>query len=553
MEDAKSIIERWSGMVAARMQWDSEWEQAARYCLPRKGNITTHTNPGPQADAVNQLFDTTAIESASILAAGHASAITPAGTNWFAWEAPQDLKSDEADSWYKDASEKAVTFLSSTNFYTVLNECFEDRSGFGLCCLGSMPHPERKISFQAHPVGSFCCEEDSEGNVDTVFLKKPYTIRQLVQMFGEKVILSKPKLAKAWEEFKAKGTNSSHDVIHAVFPRINRDETKPLDILQMPFASVWVTVDGPYLLLRSGMPEQAYSVSRYLKRTGAGQVYGYSPYEQAKAAIVSANKTQQILQVVAQKMAVPPVLVPDNLVGNVDGRPGGQTVFKTSGGAGGAMPREWMNTANPQGMREELEDHRQAIRNAYHTDLFKMFSGITKQMTAREVAELSAEKLMPFSPSFTRFTADFKSVMDRVFAILFRAGVFGPPESIPQAVRRMTKSGMVEVPPPSVVYLSRVALAIRQAESAAGDRTMERVLQAAQIDPSVADNVDMDAYIRGSARNDGAPETMLVPEDIMKQRREARAEAQAQQQQLADAQAAAQVAKNAGIQLPPQA
>lgn len=552
MEDAKTIVERWAGMAAQRVAWDSEWEQAARFCMPRKGNIGMNTS-GPQADAVNQLFDTTAIESASILAAGHASAITPAGTNWFSWEAPQDLKSDSADAWYKRASEKAVTFLSSTNFYTVLNECFEDRSGFGICCLGAMPHPDRKISFQAHPVGSYCCEEDSEGNVDTVFLKKPYTIRQLVQLFGEKVIMTKPKLAKAWDEFKAKGISSSHEVIHAVFPRINRDESKPFDVLQMPFASIWVTVDGPYLLLRSGMPEQAYSVSRYLKRTGSGQVYGYSPFEQCKAAVVNANKTQQILQVVGQKKAVPPVLIPDSLVGNVDVRPGGMTVYKTSGGSANAIPREWANTADPSGMREELEDHRLAIRNAFHTDLFKMFSNITKQMTAREVSELSAEKLMPFSPSFTRFTADFKSVMDRVFAILFRAGIFGPPESIPQEVIRRTKSGLAEVPAPSVVYLSRVALAIRQAESAASDRTVERVTAAFQVEPSVADNIDWDAYVRGSGRSDGAPESMLVPEAVMKSRRLARAEAQAQQQQFQEAQMAAKAAKDAGVQVQPTA
>jgi len=549
MEDAKSILERYAGLLAQRAPWDAEWAQAAMFCMPRKGNVSQQNGHGPGGNAANKLYDTTAIESAAILASGHSSAITPAGTQWFAWEAPEDLKSDEADSWYKMASEKAVTFLSSTNFHTVLNECFEDRSGFGLCNFAPMPHKENVISFQAHPVGSFCCEEDAEGNVDTVFLRKFYPIRQLVQMFGEAAVMANAKLAKSWEKYMQKGVQTEHAVVHAVFPRMGYDVTKYLDPLEMPYASVWVAEDGKQVLLRSGMPEMAYCVSRYLKRTGSGEVYGYSPYEQVKAAIVDANRTKQILQVVGQKIAVPPVLIPDNLIGNVDLRPGGRTVFKANGS--GVLPREWAHQGNPQGMMEQLEDARQAIRNAYHTDLFKMFSQITKQMTAREVAELSAEKLMPFSPSFTRFTSDFRVAMERIFAILFRAGLFGDWQKgeIPQAVVRV-KGKVREVPPPKVIYQSRVALAIRQAESASADRLVERAMGVARMDPGAMDNIDLDMYIRMSGRNDGAPEGMLRPLKERDKMREARAAQEQQRAEMEQAAAAAEMGGKLGIKVP---
>lgn len=545
MEDAKTILARWSGMLGERTLWDSTWQQVSDFALPRKGNIS-RTESGPGTNTANMLYDTTAIEAVSILASGHSSAITPAGTQWFAWEAPEDIKSDEADGWYHKASEIARKILAAGNFHTALNECFEDRAGFGLCCLGIMPHMESVISFQAHPIGSFCIEEDSEGNVDTIFLRRAYTIRQLVQEFGEAAVVENAKLYTSWQRFQQKGVNGEHFVVHAVFPRMERDKTK-FDVFNMPFASVWVAEDGKSVLKRSGFPEMPYMVSRYLKRTGSRQQYGYAPFEQVKAAILDANKLKQILGVVAQKHAVPPVLIPDNLVGNVDARPGGRTVFRANSPS---LPQEWLTNSRAEGLFEELQDARETIRRAYHTDLFRMFAEREKQMTAREVSELAAEKLMPFSPSFTRFTADFQVAMERIFNVLFRAGVFGQVRDIPQSVIRKTREGLAEVPPPKVVYQSRVALAIRQSEAAAADRLVERALALVQVDPSVLDNIDTDEYLRLNGRNDGVPESVLRNEQKRDEMRQSRAEAQAQQAELEQAALAADAAGKVGMKIP---
>lgn len=544
MEDAKTIMGRWSDMLAERSQWDTTWQEAADYCMPRKGNLQRTETPGPGTNSANSLYDTTAIESAAILAAGHSSAITPAGTQWFAWESPDEIKSDEADAWYGRASEIASKILTANNFHTAINECFEDRAGFALCCLGIQEDAVRKISFQAHPVGSFCCEEDHAGNVDTVFMRLPFSIRQLVQMFGEDFVTANDKLAKSWQRFKEKGTNAEHYVIHAVFPRLEGvDLTRFLDPLAMPIASVWVAEDGKSLLKRSGFQEMPHMVSRYLKRTGSRQQYGYGPFEQVRAAIQDAQKLKQILRVVGQKIAVPPVLVPDDLVGNIDTRPGGKTVFRKNSTQ---LPTEWLTKGDPSGLFEQLQDARQTIKNAFHTDLFRMFSEREKQMTAREVAELAAEKLMPFSPSFTRFTADFQIGMERIFGVLFRAGAFGKMNEVPAAVRQQTASGDF-VPPPKVVYQSRIALAIRQTETAAGDRTIERAMAVGQVDPTVFDNIDLDKYVRQSGRNDGASEDIFRPETDIKKLREARAEQQQRQQELAEAGAMADAAGKVGM------
>jgi hypothetical protein len=542
MEDAKTILARWAEMESARLPWDSAWQMASDYALPRKGNIA-RTESAPGSNAGNRLYDTTAIQAVTTLANGHASYITPPGTRWFAWEAPEDIKGDRADAWYNEASEKAAKILSTTNFYTTLNEAFLDRSAFGVCCIAAMPSADRIVSFQAHPVGSYCIDEDAEANVDTIFLKKRHGIRQLVQLFGEEAVRANERLAKSWERFKDKGTNAEHEVVHAVFPRVERQRGKH-DVFNMRYASVWVSADGKTVLQRSGVPELPYCVSRYLKRSGSGMYYGYSPFEEVKAAVLEANKTRQILQVVGQRLAVPSVLIPDNLVGNVDSRPGGRTVFKSSGQ--GALPQEWLNRGRPEGMHEQLADARETINAAFHVDLFRMFAQIDKQMTAREVSERAAEKLMQFSPAFTRFTADFQVMMERVFAILFRAGVFGRMDEIPREVIRRTSEG-AEVPAPKVIYQSRIALAIRQAESAAADRLVERVLGVANAAPDTLDNLNLDEYVRVAARNDGVPEAVIRPVKERDALREDRAKAQ---QQQAMAQMAMQAPQGGGQAIP---
>lgn len=550
METAKAILKRWGQMLTDRTAWDAEWQQVADYGMPRKGPITS-TQTGPGSPNANKLYDTTLIDCIATLASFHANGITPAGAQWFAWEAPEEIKSDEADAWYNKASETAIKIMAGSNFQTMLNEAFEERSGFAISCMAAFPHPDTRITFQTHPVGSYCVEEDAEGNVNTVFIRLPFTISQLHEMFGEEVLAKNEKLAKSLANFTEKGVNADHWCIHAVFPRLKRNPRKR-DVLNMKFASCWICEDGKEeerMLERSGFEELPYMVSRYLKRAGSKQQYGYSPFQQVKSAVVNVNKTKQILQVVRQRQAVPSVLIPDDLVGNIDQRPGGKTVFNAKNKH---LPQEWLNQGNPQGLIDEVEDDRNQIKKAFHYDAARMFADREKQMTAREVAELAAEKLLPQSTTFTRFTADFKVLMDRIFAILLRANAFGDPAKggIPEAVIRRIKGKPSEVPPPKVIYQSRLALAIRQAESAAADRMVERAANLEAISPGALDNIDIDEYVRTTGRNDGVSEKLLRSKQDRDEIRAQKAEAMQQQAQIEQAKLAAEAANKAGLQIP---
>jgi hypothetical protein len=165
-------------------------------------------------------------------------------------------------------------------------------------------------------------------------------------------------------------------------------------------------------------------------------------------------------------------------------------------------------------------------------------------MTATDVAERASEKLVQFSPSFTRKTTELLSPMLRgVFGILIRAGQFTPPP--PDAI--VTDAmGQPIIPEPEVSYVSRVALAIRAMHNLSLARTMERNAAIAQMRPEILDNFKWDVISRETSRNDGLPSDWLADESDVEDIRRARAEAEAKAQEQQEAMAMADAAGKAG-------
>ena len=126
---------------------------------------------------------------------------------------------------------------------------------------------------------------------------------------------------------------------------------------------------------------------------------------------------------------------------------------------------------------------------------------------------------MQFSPSFTLFTSDFRPLMERVFALLFRLGRFPKP---PMSVLQTDSRGESAIAEPHVVYQGRIAMVIRRQQSEGIERTLARLQTLGALEPSLADHVDMDATFRLAARLDGVPEKMLRPEFRVKRLRRER-------------------------------
>lgn len=543
-ELGKKLVERYEALKALRSPWESLWDDVAKYIAPRRAPGLNGTVSSPSTTHDVRLFDTTAVQANMTLANGQLAWMSPLETPWFSFD-PQNTE-DAAKLWLSRSTVTARDKLATSNFYTAVHEFYLDRGAFGTACLYVEPGKKNTVNATVWPVGSFVMDEDDEGNVDTVMRCFKLTPRQAVQKFGEQAVSQ-----KVLEKLK-KGGAAAHeriDYIHAIYPREDAERDKArLDAENMPIASVYIEKEGGHVCKVSGYEEMPVFVSRYLEWGSAtGWLYGWAPSFTALPEARQLNFLQEMMDALAEKMAFPPVLAPEELEGEIDPNAMGVTYFSKDLIQANSMPKEWMTAGKYDIGLERIQERQRAIKEAFHVDLFQMFAQLSKQMTAREVAERSQEKLIQFSPTFARLTTElFNPLLERLFGILLRGGHFGSPEEVPASMVQRIDETRGFVPVPKIRYSSRIALALSSLPSIGYARTIERISAVAQFAPQVLDNFDFDKAERASSLADGMDAEWLVPEAKRDEGRKARAEQAMQQQQMEQAGAMAETAAAIG-------
>lgn len=517
---AERIKERYSGLKALRAPWEALWCEIAKYIFPRRmpGLGGTIEAPGTANDVI--LFDNTAVQANITLANGQLAWMSPMETPWYAFTTEG---TDDGRRFLSKATRQAQKAMSDGRVYQALHECYLDRGAFGVCCLYVEPGRKRALNAQCWPVGTFVFDEDDEGDVDTVIREFTLTPRQAVKKFGADKVHAKTREAVEKGGPKA---DEREKYLHAIYPRDDgeRDKAK-LDARNMEIASVYMHDGTGHVCSESGYEEMPVFVSRFLSWGSAtGCLYGWSPAFSALPEARQVNFLQKMMDALGEKMAFPPVLAPEELEGEIDANAFGVTYFSKDLAA--TPPKEWMTAGRYDIGLERIRERQKAIEKAFGVDIFQMFAQIDKQMTAREVAERSAEKITNASPSFARLTSELLTpFLQRVFGIMLRGGKFG---QVPDSLKVDAGNGMDYIAPPDVEFSSRMALAVRALPAIGYQRTLERLATVAQLAPEVLDNYDFDKAERDTALADGVSEEFLRPVAERDKMRKARAAAQEQ-------------------------
>lgn len=506
----ESTLAAFSSLKTARAPWEPWWDALREYVLPRRVSEEEESSL-PGGTAGEHLYDTTAVEACQKLASGHMSYITPSHEVWFKWAAPDGIGGDEAESWYNECSEIALKELSVSNFYTEIHECFLDRVAFGTGSLYSGVSSTGALMFTHIPCGRFCCAENEEGKVDTYFREFSLSAYQAERMFGRRNL--GPKARKIIEE-----GNDLHTAVlrflHAVRPRVSRNRKRE-DALNMPYESLYISLDDRTLTEEGGYREFPYLVSRFLK--WGDTPYGLAPGRLVFPEIRQAQFLNRILDTLGEVAAFPRILELANQIGEVDMRAGGRTVI-TPEAASLHLPKEWATQGRYDIGMDRLDKKQDAIRRAFYLPMLELWGSRAGSMTATEVMARENERVLMFSPSFTLFVSDLYPIMCRIFALLFRQGKFPRP---PEAVMKKGADGLLGIGEPRVVYQSRIALVLRRIQSEGIDRSLQRLGMMSSYSPGLLDHVDWDACFRMACRFDGAPEKMLKSmKEVRKIRRE---------------------------------
>lgn len=544
---AMAITSRWGRLDEDASYWMSVWQMISYYVMPRKSYILNRQLM-PNFDRETMLFDSTAVRANQTLAAGCMSYITPADARWCSFEPPKTFEdAPGVAEYFGKVTEIVLEMLARSNFHTAIHECYLDRGCFGTAALFVEPGESSPLVFKTFDVGTFRCAENFEGYVDTVFRMFEMTVRQVVQQFSVENVSD--KVREWYEQPDGKGYDKKIEVIHAIYPREERDRNKR-DGKNKAFASVYVEHQNKHTLRESGYDELPVFITRYLKwQQGA---YGWSPSWVALPDIRQLNFIQKNMDALAELCAMPRVLVPDTMKNSVDMRAGGVTLFNAADV--NAVPREWATVGRYDIGMDRVKEKQRHIEEAFSVPLFQLFTqaenSAPNRMTATEVNARNAERLAQFSPTFSRLTTELLTpLLQRVYGILARNGAFPPP---PQSLIQQDPAGETFIPEPKITFNSRIALAVKAMEMTAAQEVLQQCAGLVQItqDKSIMDNFDLDKMARDGAISSGIDTDLLrAPQDMDKMRQQRQQAVQQAQQMQAQAHLA-DVAQKAGSIMP---
>lgn len=523
-----------------RSRIENHWDELSRFFMPFR---LTLTDGMPDIPSAEEIHDSSPRRAALILANGLASLVTPREEVWFEYQAPRELRGDdEAVRFYRLASETAREYIEASNFYEEIQECYISSPVFGTSALFCGDLDERgELYFRNQPIKTYFIAEDAKGRVTSFFRDLQLTAEQAADEFG-KASLPEEVARKVG---RPEGATETHDFVHGVYRRTEKVSDDAPEGARKPWHSRVIHEKTKVIVQDSGFDEFPFAVHRY-RRFGTCP-WGFGPGAIALSDARQLSFLNELADVATEKSVFPPVVAPSSLEGEIGQGALEITYVDPTDPNSAAMLREWATAGRYDVAKDRMQDKRQQVEEAFHVDLFQLFASRAKErapMTATEAQLVAGEKLTQFSPVFGRLVSEkLDPILTRVFGVLLRAGLFGPP---PVSVMRQLGGNRSGVARPAVLYKNRIMLAMQARQNGSLMDFMGLAAPMLQVYPEAVDVLDMGTIVRDSARNAGLPENWLRSKKDAEAISAARKAAAARAQQLAEADAAAGVAQKIG-------
>ena len=518
----EKIIKRCEDINNENANWKAYQEEINTYVIPRKAWVNTMKQRGERLK-FGFLFDSTAIRSLKIMAAGFHSNLTNPSTKWFNLRTRvlSLMENKEAQIWFKQVEDIIFSTLNSSNFDTTIQEMYLSVGSCGTSAILTQRDPLEKVRFTEIPVGQLAFEEDANGRVNKMYRTFPLTAEQAYEKWGNNagsVVL---------ENYEEK-PGMKVTFIHYVGPR---DKYNPnmIDNKNMPFASIWAEVSKKEQIAESGYKEFPYAVARFYK--DSTDPMGYSPSMDVLADIKLASASTKTMLQTSMTQARPALIAPNKgFILPLNQNPSAMN-YRDEGTSAGDI-EEMPHGGNIPITIEVIKMIQDNIEKAYFVPLFQALSNVTKTMTIPEIQRRISENMVLLGPTVGRFTQDvLDNIILRVFSILYEDGAIPPP---PELIQNQELD---------IVYISPLAKAQRETEVYSIQSFLGDVAAIAQYKPEALDLINEDSIVRSIGMIRGINPEMLNSEDAVAEFRQARAEAQEQAEQMAQIQQGADVIK----------
>lgn len=522
---ASQLIKRASSMKSIRAQNDSTWRDCYDYTYPMRGAGLEGASDSlnDAAGRTAKIYDSTATDSARLLASAMMAGMTPANAQWLDLDA--DDLSDEEKAWFSEAAEIIWVNIHAANFDSEAYEANLDSVIAGWFVLYvDEDTKEGGYNFQQWHL-SQCSLASTRPDlvVDTIAREYTRTAAQAISEFGEKAVSEKIRTAakdKPDEKFT---------FLHFITPRPDAKDGAQL-ARNLPFASFHIDVQSKKIVRESGYHEFPCCVPRWMRIPGT--VYGIGPVFDALPDIRTLNELKR------QQLAATDLAIAGMWIAEDDGVLNPRTVK--------VGPRKIIVANSVDSMKPLLtgsdfnvsftkeESLQASIRKLLMSDQLQPQNG--PAMTATEVNVRVGLIRQLLGPVYGRFQAEFLApLVERCFGLALRAGAL--PE-LPQSLAGKKFN---------VRYLNPLARAQKMEDVGAIERFSADIGQLLAVAPGIADNVDFDEAARVIADGLGVPVSVLrTKEDVEVFRKQKQQQMQAAQQQQMQAETMASVAQDAG-------
>ena len=534
-------------LEAARAPFEKLWLELRKNIEPDLGKALLGEN---EAEAAGERDDSSIITSEpriylNRLAAGLQSGITNPARQWFRF-ASRDKKAGKSArvrAWLDDATEAVASVLQNSNVYTSLELMYSHLGLFGTAC-GILSMRDGLLHLRVIDEGAYWLAQNFKGRVDVCVVRHQMSVAQIREEFGD----------GAFEDFggaeaRSKDGERTRTVWQLICPRERVRVGVPDIARERPFLSVyWLGGGGDGAVNDGVLGIRSYGVNPIVapRWKASASVYGTGPGKWALPEVKGLHALELAgLRLVSAEVD-PAMNAPESMRGKrITTGPGGLNYVPDGVSLGGG--RMLHRTLEPNAAAFQAKEGQSTknsgrIKMIFMADLFAMMMNISvgkRQMTATEVQELAAEKVMLLGPVLTRLDSDgLNPLLDGVWQMVFEAGL----EAFPQ---------LWEVPPQlrgvDVVaeYISALHIEQKRVSRLAGmSQLMEFSGGLAQFNPEVLDNIDFDKAVEICADVLFEHGVVRDAKDVAALR-QGRAQAQQQMQQQQQMLAAAGAAKDA--------
>jgi len=539
MDQIKELNKTFDNLNTVKKNFETIWQDTAKYFRPIKTDISSEKSIGDKKDffIVNDSTMAVALENFASILNG---TLTNKSTNWFELKIEnEDLKdNDEILEYLKMTTDKMwnIIYNGKSNFENAHHENLKDFATFGTIAMKIEKGKKSLISFLPIHIKNILIGENDEGMVDTCILLFKYTAKQIVDKFPEGKIHADIK-KEAVEK-----PDSICDIRFYIMPRTQRDKTK-VDNLNMPFKGIWFDVKNQIIIEETGFNTFPIAIGRGSK--GSNEVYGTGQAVYALPDARSLNVMWRDYFESVQKTLNPPLVVNSQFEKRLDQQPRALNYAKNPVGNGRAVePLFDIKNVNPT--VELILQKQEAIRKIFFLDKLSVLDD--PRATATQILELRAESYRIMGSITSSLQQYLESILDRVFDILFNMsyaddGNFtllpdAPFTEIPNAIKSFLKvdpiTNQTIFPKIKIEFINPVNQAQRLAKNNSMDVFLMSILNLAQANPNILDNIDFDQVVRFKGDILQIEPKAIKDPNVVKKDRNAKQQQIAQQQEILD-------------------